>query len=311
MGDGGVEGRQLVLQAVRRPVLVAPDAREPLVAEHPRPHDVRTRLVVLGVRKHARCLGAHGPHEREVQVVSHGDRAHVVEEALKQVAEHVGDARGRLVRGQREGELGVHERELRALMLVAVPRLHAERVVADHGVLRRLAARRGDGEDHGDGEHVLVGALRGEELPHVLVDAGAVRNRLRRVDDRPAADREHPVDAFLLAQGHALPHELDLGIRAHAAELHALDARRIERRAHAVDEPASHRALPAEVQKHLLRAALGELAAHFLLGAPAEDELSRRHELEIKHGNILSRCARCKKIACDVRRYLSVLELSQ
>lgn len=95
------------------------------------------------------------------------------------------------------------------------------------------------------------------------------------------------------------------------AELHTLDARRVERRADAVDEPASHRALPAEVHKHLLCAALGELVAHLLLDAPAEDELCRGHELEIKHRNNPFPIRTLQKTACDVRRYLSVLELSQ
>ena len=273
-----------MLQPVRRPVLVAAAAGVALVAQHARPHDVGARVVVLGLGQHARRLGAHGLHQRQVEVVGDGDGTQIVEEALEQMREHVGDARRRLVLRQRERELGIQKRQLGALRIVAVAGLHPQLVVADDGVLGGLAARRGDGEHHGDGKHVGVGALGDEQLPHILLDARAVGDRLGRVDDAAAAHGEDPVDALLLAQRNALAHQADLGIGAHAAQLDMLDARRIQRRLHAVDEPAFDRAGAAEMQQHPLRAALGELGAHLLLGAAAEHEMGRRNEFEVLHG---------------------------
>lgn len=106
MSDSRIQRRQLVFQPMSGPVLMAAHSGESLMAEHAGPHDVGAGVVVVGVGQHARRLGADGVHERQVQVVSHGHRAHVVEEALKQVAEHVGEAGGRLEGRQREGELG-------------------------------------------------------------------------------------------------------------------------------------------------------------------------------------------------------------
>ena len=282
--DGGVQRRQLVLQPVRRPVLVATDAGKALVAEHSRPHDVRAGIVVVRLRHDARRLGPHGLHERQVEVVRHRHGAHVVKEALQQVTEHVGQTRRRLVRGKREGELRVHERELRALLVVGIARLQAQLVVAHHGVLRRLAAGGRDGEHHGDGQHVVGLTLRLEEVPHVAFVVRAHGDGLCRVDDRATAHGQNPVDVLFLAQRDALPHQADLGVRTHAAQLRVLDARRVERCFHAVDEPACDGALPAIVQQHAPRAALGQFRAHLLFRAAPEHEVRRRHEFEVLHG---------------------------
>ena len=179
MGDGRIQRRQLVLQTVGGPVLVAAHSGEPLMAEHAGPHDVGAGIVVVGVGQHARRLGADGVHERQVQIVGHRHRAQVVEEALQQVAEHVGKASGCLEGRQGESELGVHEGELRTLGVVGVPGLAAQLVVGDDRVLRGLAAGGGDGEHHGDGQHVVVGSLGFEEFPHVAFHAGAVGDGLR------------------------------------------------------------------------------------------------------------------------------------
>ena len=257
------------------------------MAQHAGPHDVRAGVVILGLGQHARGLGADGAHNGQVHAVGDGHGPHVVEEALEQVAVHVGDAGGRLERRQRKRELGVHERQLRALIVAGVTGLHAQLVVADDGVLRRLAAGCRNGEHHGDGQHFGVRVFLGDELPHVVIDAGAVGDGLRGVDDRAATHGKHPVHIVLLAQGDALAHQADLGVGAHAAQLHVLDAGLLERCAHAVDEARLDGALPAIVQQHLMRATLGQHGADLAFGVVAEHEMRRGNELEVFHGNRL------------------------
>ena len=257
------------------------------MAQHAGPHDVRAGVVVLGLGQHARGLGADGAHDGQVHAVGDGHGAHVVEEALEQMAEHVGDAGGCLERRQREREFGVHERQLRALVVACVAGLHAQLVVADDGVLRSLAAGCRDGENHGDGQHIGVRVLLGDELPHVVIDAGAVGDGLRGVDNRAAAHGQHPVHAVFLAQRDTLAHQANLWIGAHAAQFHVLDASLLKRRAHAVDEARLNGALPAVVQQHLMRAALGQHGADLAFGVVAEHEMRRGNELEVFHGNRL------------------------
>ena len=287
MRDGGVVGGQLVLKAVRRPILVTAHAQKPLMAQHAGPHDVRAGIVVLGLGQHARGLGADGAHDGQVHAVGDGHGSHIVEEALEQVAVHVGDAGCRLERRQRERELRVHERQLRALVVAGVAGFHAQLVVADDGVLRSLAAGGRDGEHHGDGQHLGVQVLLGDELPHVVIDAGAVGDGLRGVDHRTAAHGKHPVHAVFLAQRNTLAHQADFGVGAHAAQLHVLDARLLERCAHAIDKARLDGALPAVVQQHLMRAALSQHGADLAFGVMAEHEMRRGNELEVFHGNRL------------------------
>ena len=289
MRDGGVIGGQLVLKAVRCPILVTAHTQKPLMAQHARPHDVRAGIVVLGLGQHARGLCADGAHDRQVHAVGDGHGAHVVEEALEQVAEHVGDAGGRLERRQRERELGVHERQLRALVVARIAGLHAQLVVAEDGVLRRFAAGCRDGEHHSDRQHFSVRIFLGDELPHGVIDAGAVGDGLRGVDHRAAAHGQHPVHAVFLAQRDALAHQADLRVGTHAAQLHVLDAGLLERCAHAVDEARLDGALPAIVQQHLTRAALGQHGADLAFGVVAEHEMRWGNELEVFHGNRLPR----------------------
>ena len=260
------------------------------MAQHAGPHHVRARIVVLRIHHDARRLGAHRLHKRQAQVVRHRHRAHVVEEALQQMAEHVGKARSCLERGQRERELRIHERELRTLGVVRVARFHLQCVVRHHRVLRRLAAGSRDGEHHGDGQHVVRQPLRLEEIPHVPVVVRAHGDGLRRVDDRAAAHGQHPVDIVFLAQRDAFASKRDLGVRTHAAQLHVLDALCIQRCLHAVDQAAFHGALAAEVQQHRTRTALGQLASHLLFSALSEHEVGRRHEFEVLHRRSFPPC---------------------
>ncbi len=238
-----------MLEGVRRPVLVAAHSGEPLMAEHAGPHDVGAGIVVVGVGQHARRLGADGVHERQVQIVGHRHRAQVVEEALQQVAEHVGKASGCLEGRQGESELGVHERVARTVVVVGVAGLAAQLVVGDDRVLRGLAAGGGMVSTTAMGSVDGLGALRLEQLPHVVFDARAVGDGLRGVHDAAAAHRDDPVDPLALAQGHALAHERDLGVGPHAAKLVNGHARTLERIAHARDQPACHRRSAAEVDE--------------------------------------------------------------
>ena len=222
---------------------------------------------------------------RQIQVVGHGHGAHVVEEALKQVAEHVGEAGGCLEGRQREGELGVHEGELRTLGVVGVAGFAAQLVVGNNRVLRRLAAGGRDGEHHGNGQHIVVEGLGFEELPHVAFHASTVGDGLRGVDDRTATHREHPVDVSLLAEAHALAHKGDLGVRAHTAQLQVLDARSIQRRTHAVDKSGGHSTPAAEVHEHPLGASCRQLLTHLLFSPAPEDKMRGGNEFEVFHGS--------------------------
>ena len=278
-----------MLKPVRCPILVTTHAHKALVAQHAGPHDIRTRVIVFGLGQHTRRLGADGAHERQVHAIGHRYRPHVIEKALQQVAIHISDARSRLERRQRKRKFRVHKRQLGALVVVGVAGFHAQFVVADNGVFRRLAAGCRNGKHHGNGQHVGVRVLFRDELPHVVIDARAVGDGLRRVHHRAAAHSQHPVHVMLFAQRHALAHQADLGVRAHAAKLHVRNTGIVQRRAHAIDEPRLHGALPAEVQQHLARAALGQHGANLRLGVVAEHEMRRGNELEVFHGNRLPR----------------------
>ena len=191
------------------------------------------------------------------------------------MAEHVGDARSGLKRRQRERELGVHERVARAVVVVGVSGLAAQLIVGDDGVLRRLAAGRRNGQDHGDGKRYGVGPLRLEQLPHVLLDACAVGDGLRGVDDAAASDGDDPVDLLALAEGHALAHQRDLGVGAHAAKLEHGHARLLERRPHARDKTARNRGSAAVVDEHATSAIRREPLAHLRLNVVTEHEPGR------------------------------------
>ena len=169
--------------------------------------------------------------------------------------------------------------------IVGVAGLAAQLVVGDDRVLRGLAAGGRDGEHHGDGQHVVVGSLGFEELPHIAFHAGAVGDGLRGVDDRAATHGENPIDVSLLAEAHALAHQGDLGVRAHAAQLQMLDARGVQRGAHAVDEPGGHGAPAAEVHEHPLGPGRRQLLAHLLFSSASEDEMRGGNEFEVFHGS--------------------------
>ena len=199
------------------------------------------------------------------------------------MAVHVRDASCRLVGRQGEGELGVHERELRTLGVVRVAALHAQLVVGDDGVLGRLAASRRNGEHDGDGQHIGDLFFRFEELPHVAVIARADGNGLRGVDDRAAAHGEHPVDALLLADFDAFAGQGDFRVGAHAAQFDPVDARVLQCAFYAVKQPAFLGALPAVVQQDFLCTAFGQFRADLQFGVAPEHEMGGGYEFEVLH----------------------------
>ena len=135
VGDGGVEGGELMFHPVARPVTVARAGDveaatcESVVRERAHPHEVRTSVVVARVLHDAgRCLHRRAD-EPAGDVVGHGHGGLPREEALHHVADHIGDARGGLVRRQREGELGIHDGHSGAVEVGVDAALHAQLVV--------------------------------------------------------------------------------------------------------------------------------------------------------------------------------------
>ena len=145
MRDGGVVCGQLVLKAVRCPVLVTAHAQKPLMAQHARPHDVRAGIVVLGIFHHDARGIDRGADETAGDVVRHADRGLAREEALHDMGDHVGDARRRLVWRQGEGELRVEEGDGGADELTGASALEALGIIADDAGVGRLGAGSGDG----------------------------------------------------------------------------------------------------------------------------------------------------------------------
>ena len=207
-----------------------------VVGEHARPHDVGARIVVIGVRQRARRLVHQRADEPARDVVGHGHGAHAAEEALADVRDHVGHARSRLIRGKRERDLRIHERDERTEEGAVHAVLRPELIVADDARIRGFRTGGRDGEHRGHGQGGSDLRLLAEEIPDVALVRNAERDGLRRIDDAAASDGEHDVDLGFPRDADSLAHECDLGVRARSALLDHGDARRSELRAHAVED---------------------------------------------------------------------------
>jgi len=195
--------RERVLDVVARPVLAPADPGHVVVREAGGPHEVRPRLVVVRVGHDLRCLRDDGEHEPLEQPVARLDLARVREVALQRVAQHVRDPAGRLVGGQRLGELGVHDREARQQDPRARLALEQGLVARDDRVGRGLAARGGDGQHDPDGQRLERGDASLVEVPDVAGVADPGRDGLGSVDDAPAADSQ--TKSTPSARQHSMP----------------------------------------------------------------------------------------------------------
>ena len=283
-----VEGRELVLDAVARPVLRASDAADVVVRERARPHDVRAGGIVHRVAQDGRALGDDRAHEGFAEFVRHQHVARRREIALDDVGKDVHEAAGRLVGRKGEGELGVHHGEARTQPVAGDGALEVVRLQADDAVARSLAAGGGEGEDDADGERGgddrrLLAVLAEGEVAEVAVVEGAEGDGLRRVDDAAAADGEDEVDLLAADEIDALADEGFARVRLHAAEGDEGDARLLQRLHDLVVDAVSLDAPAAEVQQRLGPAKCLHEGAGPLLGSPAKREMRRRLKFKVIH----------------------------
>ena len=104
-----IDAADLVLDHVRGPVADPAGIEQTVVGERARPHELRPRIVVLGVVPNLRGLSDDGLHRRLDQAVGEADVRHVGEITLHQVRHDVHRAAGHLERRQAEAQLGVHD----------------------------------------------------------------------------------------------------------------------------------------------------------------------------------------------------------
>ena len=207
---------------------------------------------------------------------------------------HVGHAGRGLVGGQREGELGVHDRELGAVEVGGQAALEAELVVADDTGVARLGAGGGNREDAGDGGLALGDGRRplGKEVPDVALVGHAERYCLGGVDGRSAAHGEDDVRPERARGGDALAHVVDARVGSRAPELLVRDPGRVERGEHALERArADHGALAVDDERAGASAG-GDLGTDAVRDAAAKDEAGGREEREVVHGGSFHGCTR-------------------
>ena len=107
-------------------------SRDVVMGERSCPHNVRARLVVLGLGKSHGGLVDKGANNARGDVIGKARRTRAAEIALAHMRDHVGHASGRLIRRQRKRELGVEERYLRAEQIRIRAALQSQFIVGNN-----------------------------------------------------------------------------------------------------------------------------------------------------------------------------------
>ena len=216
------------------------------------------------------------------------------------MADHVDPCRrGHLGRGG-AGQLGVDDRLRRTQVAVRDPGLDAQRGDVEHGHGRRLRARPGRRRDREmrpqrRGRPAAPADRRIDVVDHGRrVRDDQVRD-LGGVDRRAAADGDEPVNAGVARERRRLLERVQRRLHARAVEHDDGDARRLDRRPHALGVARSGNARIGHQQRARCAQA-GELPAR--VGGRARPELDRRRlEREDRLPLAVMRAARAPRAA--------------
>ena len=254
------------------------------------PHDLRPGLIVLGIVPEDPGILHDSAHQPLGQRVSELHVVPTAQIALHGVHEDVHTAAGRLVVGEGEGELRVHDGEAGAAEVVVIPPLHHPLVLGDHAAVAHLAARRRDGE-HRTHRHTRRGpAGVVVEVPHVPLVGQAVADGLRGVDRAAAPHGQEEVHPLPAAQLDPLTDQGQPGIGHHAPQLHIGDPLPLQRGLDPVQQAGADHAAAAVVDQDLPGPC--RRRQHPCLGrrAPAKDHPCRRIVSEVEHLPFPSLC---------------------
>ena len=284
---GAVKDRgENMLQMVAVPVLLPPDAHHVVVHDHAGPHDVGAGFIVVGILHHAAALVHHGQHNAFQHSVGGFHVLGRSEVALEGVGDDVGDAAGGLEGRQALGEDRVHDGELRADAVGLRGGLLEGLLVGDDGVGGTLAAGRGNGQHHADGQGGLRG-LAGEEVPEVPVIGNTHGDGLGGVDDAAAADGQEEVDLFLPGKLDALIDKSAARIRLDAAERDGAQAFGGDGVLHPVKQTGLLCRLAAVDDHDTAAAKLFDITAGLVFAVAAEDKIGRAVKIKIIHTRFL------------------------
>ena len=111
----------------------------------------------------------------------------------------------------------------------------------------------------------------------------AKRDGLGAVDHRAAANGQDEVDLLGARKLDALAHQANLGVGAHAGELHVGDASGLERGGHAGEKPCAYHGAAAVYQKDALGPKDGDLLANLVRIAAAKHKACGGLENEVVH----------------------------
>ena len=202
--------------------------------------------------------------------------------ALHQMRHDVHRAARHLERRQAEAQLGIHDREARIDRLVVDVALQIAFFLGDDRAEAGFAARGGQRQNRADRQRRGRRAAADVEVPDVVVDDRAHRDRLGRIDHAAAADRQNEVELLLLADPDAFVDQAEARVRLDPAEFDPRDAGGAERRLDAIEQAGSLHAAAAEVQQDPLGAG-GGFGADAVFGAAAEHDLGRIAEVKVVH----------------------------
>ncbi len=288
MRDGRIEGRKLMLKAVACPIahtraMLAPDACDTVVSQRARPHDVRSRIVILRFSHHDPC-GCHDRAQKpRCDVIGNRHRGSPAEVALHDMRHHIGDTGSGLIRRQREGKLGVHERCDGPDDVRSNAAFQPKLIVADNAGVRRLGAGGRNGEHAGNGQGMGNGRLLAREIPRIALVIVGNANSLGAIDDAAAANRQNNVDALLTSNGNAFANAGNLWVRTHATQLAHQQSGIRKRCFHAVERSATDHRSFAVHNQYALETSARKIGADFVGNTLPEHEFGWRVVREIVH----------------------------
>ena len=191
-----------------------------------------------------------------------------------------------LLTRQGEGELGVHKGDDGTVQLRVQPDLSPRILVREDSRVARLAARSGDCEDGAKRHGLRQLCLARPDVPDIdgrICDA--VRNRLCRVDDTAAADREDEVHIRRKPLADRLTHERDARIRANAAHDEEREPRRRQILLDAREQPRALGAAAPVEDEHAARPERAQFFGDRILRAPPEHNLGGAVKGKALHEN--------------------------
>ena len=152
------------------------------------------------------------------QMVGQRDIAILTEIPFQCVHHDIGDAAGSLIFTDGIGQLGVHQRKQRTVMIAAKPAFEPAVLIGDDAGIAHLTSRRRNGQYCADRQRFFQHTFAGRELPRVAVVGSTCRSRFGGIQHRTAADCQNHLDSFVNAQLCSLTGKGNLRVGFYAAQ---------------------------------------------------------------------------------------------